>query len=440
MHNTFSTYAQFCQFLDTLGLFHMDLGLERVQKALHSLQLTQLPFYAVQVVGTNGKGSTATFLERLAREHGLRTGLFTSPHFVSPQERIRINGLPLPEERWPVLAQEVHDKAPNLTYFELLTVMAVLAFCKENIDIAIIEAGLGGHYDATTALQRHALCISPISIDHEHVLGKNIEAIAQDKTEAIVSKRPVFTAEQRPQVMNIIEEKCNSRHAPLHKVKLELLPTQQRHTTHSLAHPPIHLLGAHQKANAALALTAWHAIAQEKKVPVNEEKTRYALEEAFIAGRLQYICCQEKTLPSTLLLDGAHNEAGLQKLVDFVQTCEPKPSAIIFSCLADKDQELMRMHLQNLHRLCQHCPLLITGLEHNERALSLEQRQEFVQFLGNTAQNFKNIHEALSYARTHIVHNAQKQGPVLVCGSLYLLGEFYETYPHYLYTKNVMPL
>ena len=114
--------------LDALGLFHMDFGLDRVRNALDALGLLTPPFVTVQIVGTNGKGSTSTFLSCVARAHGLKVGLYTSPHFVTPRERIRINGTMLPADRWPVLADRVMEAAPNLTYFEFLTALGLLAF------------------------------------------------------------------------------------------------------------------------------------------------------------------------------------------------------------------------------------------------------------------------------------------------------------------------
>lgn len=109
--------------LDALGLFHMDFGLDRMRNALDALGLLTPPFVTVQIVGTNGKGSTSTFLSCVARAHGLKVGLYTSPHFVTPRERIRINGTMLPADRWPVLADRVMEAAPNLTYFEFLTAL-----------------------------------------------------------------------------------------------------------------------------------------------------------------------------------------------------------------------------------------------------------------------------------------------------------------------------
>ena len=152
--------------LDALGLFHMDFGLDRMRNALDALGLLTPPFVTVQIVGTNGKGSTSTFLSCVARAHGLKVGLYTSPHFVTPRERIRINGTMLPADRWPVLADRVMEAAPNLTYFEFLTALGLLAFAEAGVDLVVMEAGLGGHYDATTAMPVQAVCFTPIGMDH----------------------------------------------------------------------------------------------------------------------------------------------------------------------------------------------------------------------------------------------------------------------------------
>ena len=167
--------------LDALGLFHMDFGLDRVRNALDALGLLTPPFVTVQIVGTNGKGSTSTFLSCVARAHGLKVGLYTSPHFVTPRERIRINGTMLPADRWPVLADRVMEAAPNLTYFEFLTALGLLAFAEAGVDLVVMEAGLGGHYDATTAMPVQAVCFTPIGMDHEKILGPTLTDIASDK-------------------------------------------------------------------------------------------------------------------------------------------------------------------------------------------------------------------------------------------------------------------
>ncbi len=400
----------------------MDLSLSRMDAALEALQLTAPPFPIIQIVGTNGKGSTSTFLESLARAHGLRTGLFTSPHFVSPRERICIEGSPIPEDLWPALAQKVHTAAPTLTYFEFLTVLAVLAFHEAQIDVAIIEAGLGGHYDATTALQRSALCITPISMDHERVLGSTLQAIAADKAEAIAQHMPVFLGEQEPHIKDFLHDFSKKRGAHIHPVHTNLLPEAL----------PLGLHGTHQKHNAALALNAWHWLSQEHAWPYTEQNIRYGLSNAFIAGRLQTLSPNEQELPSNLLLDGAHNAQGLQALIAHVQSLTTKPAAIIFSCLADKDTQSMLPLLKELHEECQHCPLHIVDIQNNERALNHSEKIALAQEIGHASAVAGELHHTLTHVKEH-ASRTPDAAPILLCGSLYLLGEFYAKYPQYLF-------
>ena len=168
MNTTFSTPADIQRHLDSLGLFHMDMGLGRMRRALAALDLARPPFVVAQVLGTNGKGSTSAFLASLALAHGCRVGLYTSPHFVSPTERIRIGGpeqpicAPWPAENWVEPANQVMAVAPELTYFEFLTVLALLGFAREGVELAVLEAGLGGRHDATTAVAADLLCYAPI--------------------------------------------------------------------------------------------------------------------------------------------------------------------------------------------------------------------------------------------------------------------------------------
>ncbi len=429
MYTKFTSYDDVCDFLDNLGLFHMDLSLKRMENALLALSVTKLPFFTIQVVGTNGKGSTSTFLEALAREHGLRTGLFTSPHFVSPKERILIHGKALPEEFWASLATKIHQVAPNLTYFEFLTMLALLAFAEKNVDIAILEAGLGGHYDATSACTRNALCLTPISMDHESVLGNTLLAIAEDKAKAIGKYMPVFMGEQDPQVSAHIQEVCAQQQATLHKI-----PSASSLLTNS----SLGLHGKHQKENAALALCAWQHLAKAQQWPYEEHCIQQALRNAFIPGRLQHIHCTEQNLPPHLLLDGAHNVQGLQTLIEYVQQLPTKPSAIIFSCLADKDQQGLLNLLKVLLEVCENskaCPLYLVDIQNNNRALSFQEKNSFKQNLEKSDAKvvcIPSIHEALALTQNFVLQNQCQNSPVLLCGSLYLLGEFFSQYPQYL--------
>lgn len=399
--------------LEGLGLFHMDLTLERVRRAVLRLGLERPPFAIVQVVGTNGKGSTATFLAQLAHAHGLRTGLFTSPHFVHPGERIRMNGLPLPLEMWPALANAVMAAEAHLTYFEFLTVLALLAFAEAGVQVAVMEAGLGGRWDATTALAADMLCITPVDMDHQAQLGKTLPAIAAEKAGAMRWNEPVLIAVQQAEVRRVLEEAAHACKASLYSAEvLEPLPQDG----------PLGLAGPHQRANAQLALAAWRMLAQGRGWQTHVATEARALREAFLPGRFQALPAARGLPP--LLLDGAHNAHGMRALRHALRVADLRPAAMIFSCMADKDIHVL---LPLAREIAGGSPMLIPTILHNPRAARGE---ALALRMGPTAQAVPSLREALDrVARTGLCRG---DGPVLVCGSLYLLGEFFTLHPRYL--------
>ncbi len=388
----------------------MDLSLHRMHDALEMLDLTKPAFPIVQLVGTNGKGSTATFLEFVARAHGLRTGLYTSPYFISPAEVICLDGQRLHAELWSALATKIHAKAPHLTHFEFLTVLAILAFKEAKVDVAIVEAGLGGQHDATTALPRHMLCITPISMEHEKVLGPNLQDITKQKARAMAAQMPVFSAKQAPLVQDILADYAQECGAHFCTVDVEkMLPEKIS----------LGLFGAHQRENAALAVTAWQALDAQFFHVHTKEKMLQGLAQAFILGRFQRIDLDM----GSCIIDGAHNVAGLQSLhktlQDYISLQYAPPKAIIFSCLADKNWQAMLPHIRHIQKLCVgDCPIFIPAQAIEERAMSQSQRQQVAQALGGIL--CENVNQAVQKACA-----VTGQQPVLVFGSLYLLGEFF---------------
>ena len=220
----FRSFEEVLSFLDGLGMFHMDFGLDRMYRAIKALRLEPgldgWQPYIVQIVGTNGKGSTSTFLASIGCAHGLKTGLYTSPHFVTPRERVRIDGKILTEEVWTDLAGTVHAAAPDLTYFEFVTVLGLLAFKQAGVDLVVMEAGLGGMHDATTAMAADMTCFAPIDLDHTRILGPTLTHIATDKAGAIRSGKLALTGQQADEVMAVLRREaqaaagCSSGYSP----------------------------------------------------------------------------------------------------------------------------------------------------------------------------------------------------------------------------------
>jgi dihydrofolate synthase/folylpolyglutamate synthase len=450
----FTSFSDVTAHLDRLGLFHMDLSSDRMEQALAALDLNRADGApVVQIVGTNGKGSTAAFLDRLVREHGLKAGMYTSPHFVRVNERIRINGVPLADEEWTEPANAVHAAYPGLTYFEFLTVLAVLVFTRANVDCLILEAGLGGEHDATTAVRADLVCFTPIAMDHAHILGPDLEHIAADKAGAMRPGGLTLTAPQRPEVMRLLQAKAQDKRCALLEAG-DNLPGELGMTELGLI--KLGLAGPFQRGNAALALAAWRALAGAC-APVFSGRPRWpswstdadaeirGLTRAFIPGRLQRVppaADLPPPLPPSLpsrLLDGAHNGHGLASLKLALEALHIRPRAIIFTCLADKDTQLMLPRVRDLGALGDACPILVPGLPGNARA---RQAAELAVMLGANARPCADAYAALAEAARLVPQPAPRPArrlvprlsdsdddPILICGSLYLLAEIFRMFP-----------
>ncbi len=414
---TFKTFEDVLDHLDHLGLFHMDFELNRMRAGLESLGLVrQETCRIVQVVGTNGKGSTSTFLASLARTHGLKVGLYTSPHFLTPRERIRINERMLEPELWPALANKVMEAAPDLTYFEFLTALGLLAFREADVDLVVMEAGLGGRYDATTAMPVHGVCFVPIDLDHQKILGSTITAIAMDKAQAMRPGIPAYTAPQSPEALRVLQDVAGQKGVPLMETESLPLPTC-----------PLGLAGPHQRSNARTALAVWNDLAARFGWAVRNEAIAAGLANARLAGRFQSLNNLDGLPP--VILDGAHNPHGLRSLVSAMDDAGLQPSAVIFSCLGDKAMDDM---LPLVGRVAGNSPIFLPTIQDNERAISGEILAERLRETrtGRT-EAVQRLSAALSAIRK-LDPPASPEHPVLVCGSLYLLGEFFTLYPEAL--------
>lgn len=495
----FSYWNSLEKYLDELGLFRMKPGQERINAALEVLRLKRPPFLLAQGVGTNGKGSTCAFLASLAREHGFVCGLHTSPHFLSVRERIRLlssddtadqpgcsrGGRMFSEADWLDGANRIMEHGGEaLTYFELITVLAVQLFTQAGVDLAVMETGLGGRFDATTALDADLVFFTPIDLDHAEVLGPTLGDIARDKAGAMRSDVPAISAAQKPEVRRELEATAASLGVELTfsegpKILPEALQLKtaqpipgQRHT--HPAHPdhpdhpdherhaheppaprarlPLGLAGRHQYVNASLALQAWRALYpalrarkpftsppadQLDPMEVNEDNEVMGLTQAWLPGRLQFI---EASAPGQrlshppLLLDGAHNPHGMAALGHSLALLGIAPPVTIFSCLADKQPEKLVPHLRVLSAGL----IIVPQIQNHPRAMDA---QKLAELIGRPAIAVENLAQALHLAHESIMERLPEiaeqsihecKYPLLVCGSLYLLGEFYQLYPEYL--------
>lgn len=400
----FSNYSELSAYMDRLGLFHMDLTLGRMEAFWAARGLPDVS--VVHVVGTNGKGSTAAFLTSLARAHGQKVGTFTSPHFVSPRERIQVNRRMLSEAAWVDLANAAMavPGAEDLTYFEFQTCLAMLAFERAGVDLAVMEAGLGGRFDATNVFAPGLTLFTPMGMDHEKILGPTLADIARDKAGAIHEGGVAMTGPQEPEAMIELQERAEAVRARLVYAVDAAGPVDGIR---------LGLRGIHQTANARLALAGWRWFAAGRALRTDHATEVFGLESAFLPGRFQFVELDGREL----ILDGAHNAHALAALNAALRAESVRPGRVVFACLRDKNLTDMLPLIRSLTD----GPILVPAME-GERAAD---NREIAAAIGERAVTSDSLEAALA-------EGSGSGGPTLVCGSLYLLAEFYILNPRFL--------
>jgi dihydrofolate synthase/folylpolyglutamate synthase len=303
-------------------------GIEAVRAAHVALGEPAAGLPVVHVVGTNGKGSTSAMVAHALRRRGRRVGLYTSPHLHRVGERIRIDGVPLADEALRaiverVLAVEGPALPRALTFFEVLTVAALLAFAEAGVEVMVLETGLGGRLDATGVVPATVTLMTPIDLDHQAYLGATLEAIASEKAAVMRDGAPVFSAPQQAEAAAVLSAAAARYGVPLRFVE-------------PLARAPEGLPGEHQRVNAGLALAGARAI--EPSVTASD------LDGVRWPGRCERVACGG----GTVVFDAGHNPHGIAALVTWLEG-QPHPRrTIVFGCLADKDAPGMLGQLRRL--------------------------------------------------------------------------------------------
>ncbi|GII99351.1 dihydrofolate synthase/folylpolyglutamate synthase [Sediminihabitans luteus] len=348
--------AVYAHIMDRAPEHDIDPTLDRVARVLELLGDPHRAFRTIHLTGTNGKTSTARMAERLVREHGLRTGRFTSPHLTSVTERIAIDGAPISPARFVEVWEDVapyvgvvdresqEAGGPRLSFFEVLTVMAFAAFADAPVDVAIVEVGLGGTWDSTNVVDGDVAVITPIGIDHERYLGSTIPEIAENKAGIVKDGATVVLAEQDPAAEVVVLEAAAARSARVLRDGLELEVVERTVAVGGqvidLRTPaglyteiflPLH--GAHQAHNALLALAAVEALLGGRAL--GGEVVEAAFGDASSPGRLEVV----RSSP-TVLVDAAHNPAGAEALVAALAEAFAFTHLVgVVSIMADKDVE-----------------------------------------------------------------------------------------------------
>jgi dihydrofolate synthase/folylpolyglutamate synthase len=322
-------------------------GLERIQALLERVGNPHERLQAVHIGGTNGKGSVAVMIASVLQRAGYRVGLYTSPHLISYCERIQINGAPIAEDEFAHIADELMPIADAMadkpTQFEFMTALAFLYFLRQKIDIAVIEVGLGGRFDATNVITPMVSVLTNVELDHTDLLGETLEQIAWEK--AGIAKRgvPLVTGERKPNALEVIARECAAVGAPLIPARQRARRTDftweyQEFEVWGEGKVRMKLLGGYQRENLNVALEALEVLRQSLKIP--HEALVRGLEQASWPGRFEVV--QREPY---IILDGAHNPHAARALREDVRRYRERyalhKSALLFGVLRDKAYQTM---------------------------------------------------------------------------------------------------
>ncbi|WP_240620140.1 bifunctional folylpolyglutamate synthase/dihydrofolate synthase [Peribacillus acanthi] len=326
----------------------MEFGLKRMEDMLKEFSNPERNFRSIHLAGTNGKGSTLNALKEILMAEGLKIGSFTSPHLEKVNERIMINQMMITDEDFLCLLNKIlpileEGKAGyRATYFEIITVLAILFFEKSEVDITLFETGLGGRLDSTNVITPLLSIITSISLDHTSILGDSLEEIAYEKAGIIKKRVPVISGVIDQGPSNVIEEKAINEQSSIYRLNSEIIindilqkPDFQSFSfsmdNNHLSNIDLKMLGNHQINNAALSIAAVFLLNENYGLNISEESIRKGLKKAMWAGRFE-------VLPNNIILDGSHNPEGMNVLIDTLKIRYPdKNYHFVFTSLKDKD-------------------------------------------------------------------------------------------------------
>ncbi|RSK16196.1 bifunctional folylpolyglutamate synthase/dihydrofolate synthase [Streptococcus oralis] len=386
-------------------------GLGRMQRAVDLLGNPEKTYPIIHVTGTNGKGSTIAFMRELFVTHAKKVGTFTSPHIISIHDRICINGLPIVEEDFVRIANQVKEMEKTLlethdqlSFFELLTLIALLYFKEQDVDLVLLEVGIGGLLDTTNVVTGEIAVITSIGLDHQETLGDSLEEIAEQKAGIFKVGKKAVIAKFAPEAELVCQSKARELAVELYQTGRDFT-LKARNFSSSLAsfsQLEISLEAAYQKENAALALETFLLFMTSRGERVEEEFVRRALKETHWAGRLERIRPQ-------IYLDGAHNLPALTRLVEFIQEKiqQDYQVRILFGALKRKDYQGM---LGYLSEQLPQVELKVTGFDYQG---SLDEKDvagyDLISSYGDFIREFEE--------------KANDQDLLFVTGSLYFISE-----------------
>ena len=418
------------QYLLSLGheTLTIKLGLRNTELLLNALDNPERAFTSVQIAGTNGKGSTAAMLDSICRAAGIKCGLYTSPHLVSITERISVAGSEITREEFANCVTAVRDVSAQLlndkqlealpTFFEQLTVVALLAFRNAGIELAILETGLGGRLDSTTAAKASVVAITPIAMDHEEYLGDTIASIAAEKAAIIRSGVSAVIAQQPRAALEVLVKRCDDVGvSPVFDIGTRTddhVFTDGRFCATFATGLTLYkrvwlsLRGRHQMGNAAVAIHLAELLRTHGfTIPYDAIVT--GLQTAKHPGRLELVQHEP-----AFLMDGAHNPDGAKSLRDYLDEFAPRPLTLVFGAMRDKQ-------LERIGEILFPCAdtVILTTID-NPRSATIERLSE----VANRFAHGKVLtSDSSAAALRSAIAETPPAGLICIAGSLYLVGE-----------------
>lgn len=400
--------------LYSLHTFGIKLGLDNIRNFLTLLDKPQNKIKTIHIAGSNGKGSTAAFASSILQDMKYKVGLYTSPHFSRFNERIKINGKEISDER---IAKFIHDYERNidmfkLTFFETTTALAFQYFSEEKVDYAVIETGLGGRLDATNLINPLSAIITSISLEHTEILGSTIEKIVHEKAGIIKDGINVFIGKLSENAESIIEEKCSQKKCELYKLKdyiIEKNNSLELYTEElELDEWVMPLKGKYQKYNAALAALAISKTLDYDNFRVIENGIKNVIKNTGLQGRYEFF----NTKPD-IIFDSAHNPEGITNFLSEFDRDKQKysHSTLLFGVMKDKAIKEMLMLVSNSFN-----EIVVTDIDY-ERACKISELKKIAEAIN---LNVKSITNPAEYVAAFKEENPSKC--LVVLGSMYLLG------------------
>ena len=398
-------------------------GLDTMQSLMTALGDPQDTFSSIHIAGTNGKGSTAAFLNSVLNQTKFRVGLYTSPHLHRFNERIVANNMAISDKRLSELILVVREASKTArvtqTYFEFTTAVAFLHLAQQKVDIAIIEVGMGGDLDATNVISPFLSIITNIGLDHTKWLGETKLAIADRKAGVIKEGVPLITAEEDPNIISFLKRRCAQKNAPVFTLKEHLTTTLEKRTLSEQTFSTkgvmddtftIPLLGDHQIKNAATAILATNVINTKKLLQerISTTNIQKGLSLVEWPGRFDIV-----SRDPFILIDGAHNEQGYLALSESLDSYTlPSPDILVLGIKRDKDPKILLENIVPRFR-----KIIVTEAEHDPYPAA-----RLAKLIYQPTKKVQVIPK-LSLAIQQAKKDLRPKSMLLITGSLYLAGD-----------------